>query len=540
MKKLYSLIKACMTSDMNIFKIKQKQTNKKSGTALLLFISFCFMFSIWTYANMFFEKMAPMHLQSIVLSLFVFFISILTIWEGIYKAGPLLFNCKDDQLLLSLPIKKSTVLFIRIFKFYVFELIFNSLFIIPLIIAYTRWADSITWAFYLTSVIMLFILPIIPIVLSCIIGTITSALSSRFKFKNLTQIVTSTIILLIIFYLSFNLEGFFTYLAKHAKSLNDLITKIYYPAGVYAKLATEFNVVDLLVFVGINILIFTIAVLILSKFYFKINSRLKKVTTTKKTSINKLSIKRNSVTKALIKKEFNTFFKTPVFIVNAGFGLVLFIMMAIVVSIKFDSAVEVLSDPEKFNLSKDLIINNTSIIVFLLIAMAGFMTSITNSVISLEGKNINILKSLPVKAKTILMSKIYSSLIITTPPILIGDIILFIRFKLGILEMILLLLLSVLIPLVSHFIGIIVNLKYPKLDWENQAEVVKQSTSSFVAVMIGMILLVISAFTVLNLVEILPSTIILLLVAIVFIIINYVLYLYLKKKGSKEFNKLSI
>lgn len=540
MKKLYSLIRACMTSDMNIFKIKRKKDNKKSGIVLLLFISLCFMFSIWTYANMFFEKMAPMHLQSIVLSLFVFLISILTIGEGIYKTGPLLFNCKDDGLLLSLPIKKSTVLFIRIFKFYVFELIFNSLFIIPLIIAYTRWADSITWTFYLTSVIMLFILPIIPIVLSCIIGTITSALSSRFKFKNLTQIVTSTIILLIIFYLSFNLEGFFTYLAKHAKSLNDLITKIYYPAGVYAKLATEFNVVDLLVFVGINILIFTIAVLILSKFYFKINSRLKKVTTTKKTSINKLTIKRSSVTKALIKKEFNTFFKTPVFIVNAGFGLVLFIMMAIVVSIKFDSAVEVLSDPEKFNLSKDLIINNTSIIVFLLIAMAGFMTSITNSVISLEGKNISILKSLPVKAKTILISKIYSSLIITTPPILIGDIILFIRFKLGILEMILLLLLSVLIPLVSHFIGIIVNLKYPKLDWENQAEVVKQSTSSFVAVMIGMILLVISAFTVLNLIETVSHTIILLIVTIIFIIINCILYLYLNKTGEKQFNKLSI
>ncbi len=118
MKKLYSLIRACMTSDMNIFKIKRKKDNKKSGIVLVLFISLCFMFSIWTYANMFFEKMAPLHLQNIVLSIFVFFISILTIIEGIYKAGPLLFNCKDDQLLLSLPIKRSTVLFIRIFKFF--------------------------------------------------------------------------------------------------------------------------------------------------------------------------------------------------------------------------------------------------------------------------------------------------------------------------------------------------------------------------------------------------------------------------------------
>jgi ABC-2 type transport system permease protein len=489
---------------------------------------------------MFFEKMAPMHLQSVVLSLFVFMISILTIGEGIYKTGPLLFNCKDDQLLLSLPIKKSTVLFIRIFKFYVFELAFNSLLLIPLAISYLRWADSISWTFYLSTVIMLFILPIIPIVLSCIIGTITTALASRFKLKNLAQIIVTTIMLLGIFYISMNFDGFLNDVAKHATSLNDLITKIYYPAGIYARLSTDFNWVDLLVFVGVNILIYTITVSILSKFYFKINSRLKKVTSTKKTNINKLTIKQNSPTKSLIKKEFTTFFKTPVFIVNAGFGLVLFIAAAILVSIKFNSVIPVLTDPEKFNLEKDIIINNVSLICFILIAMAGFMTSITNSVISLEGKNISILKSLPIKAKTILMSKIYSSLIITTPPILIGDLILFIRFRLSIIEMVLLLILSILIPLTSHFIGIIVNLKYPKLDWENQAEVVKQSTSSFVAVMTGMLLLVLSAFVAFKLIGVIPAISILIIITILFIIIDSILYLYLDKIGTKQFNKLSV
>ena len=540
MKKLYSLIRACMTSDMNIFKINQKKTNKKSGIVLILFISLCFMMCTWTYANMFFEKMAPMHLQSIVLSLFVFMISILTIGEGIYKTGPLLFNCKDDQLLLSLPIKKSTVLFIRIFKFYVFELAFNSLLLIPLAIAYLRWGESISWTFYLTTIVMLFILPIIPIVLSCIIGTITTALASRFKFKNLAQVVATTLVLLVIFYVSMNMDNLLNDVAKHATSINDLITKIYYPAGVYAKLATDFNIVDLLVFIGVNILIYTITILILSKFYFKINSRLKKVTSTKKTSINKLIIKQNSPTKSLIKKELNTFFKTPVFIVNAGFGLVLFIAAAILVSIKFDSVIPVLTDPEKFNLEKDIFISNISLIAFLLIAMAGFMTSITNSVISLEGKNISILKSLPLKAKTILMSKIYSSLIITTPPILIGDLILFIRFRLSIIEMFLLLILSILIPITSHFIGIIVNLKYPKLDWENQAEVVKQSTSSFVAVMIGMVLLVSFAFITFKLIGLISAVLILLLVTVLFIIIDSILYLYLVKTGSKQFNELTI
>ena len=343
-----------------------------------------------------------------------------------------------------------------------------------------------------------------------------------------------------LFYVSLNLDGFFNYLTKHATTLNDFITKIYYPAGVYAKLSTNFNIIDLLIFIGINIVLLISTILILSKFYFKINSRLKKVTTTEKVNINRLTIKKKAITHSLIKKEFSTFFNTPVFIINAGFGLVLFIVVAIGISIKFNDFVPILTDKDKFNIAKDIIYNNLSLLVFLLIAMAGFMTSITNSVISLEGKNINIVKSLPIKTKTILMSKIYSSLIITTPPILIGDIILFTRFKMNIIEICLLLVLSILIPLISHFVGLIVNLKYPKLDWENTAEVVKQSTSSFVSVMIGIVLMVANAMIIAKIVGKVSSTLILLLAVFLYLIIDIILYVYLINKSTKEFDQLSV
>ena len=112
MKKLYSLIKASMTSDMNLFKIKTNK-NGKSRVLIPLLIAGYLMFMIWGSANSLFEKIAPMHMQFIMLSVFALAISIMTFMEGIYKAGPLIFNCKDDQLLLSLPIKRRTVLFFR-------------------------------------------------------------------------------------------------------------------------------------------------------------------------------------------------------------------------------------------------------------------------------------------------------------------------------------------------------------------------------------------------------------------------------------------
>ena len=539
MKKLYSLIRACMTSDMNLFKIKTKK-NSKSRITIPLVIALYLMFVIWGSANTMFEKIAPMNIQYILLALFAFGISVMTIIEGIYKTGPLIFNCKDDQLLLSLPISRRTVLFVRVFKFYVFEVVFNSLFLLPIMIAYIRWAPAIDWTYYLTSIIMLFMLPIIPIVISCIFGVISASLTSRFKYKNIAQIIISMVLLIGILYGSYKMDDFIEYLMVHATSVNEIITKIYYPAGMYVKLITEFNVIDLITFMVVNIIIFGGALFILSKVYFKINSRLKKVTTNKKVSFDNLVIKARTKYRALIRKELNTFFKTPVFIVNSGFALVLFILCAIIVSINFDDVLPLLTDPEGINLSKDMVMNNLSIMIFVLLSFGAYMTSITNSLISLERKNINILKSLPIKVKTILMSKVYACLIITTPVLLVGDMLLFIVFKIAIIEAVLLVILSILIPLVSHFIGLLVNLKYPKLDAENSTEIVKQSISSFISVMIGMILLITTVAIVTNIVGIIKAPLILAIAVIIYLLIDIVLYLCLISKGVKEFNSLTV
>ena len=104
-----------------------------------------------------------------------------------------------------------------------------------------------------------------------------------------------------------------------------------------------------------------------------------------------------------------------------------------------------------------------------------------------------------------------------------GDVILFIRFKISIFESILLLMLSVLVPLLSHFIGLIINLKYPKLDYENSTEVVKQSVSSLVSVLIGMILLIVNLVVLNKIIGVVSADIILLVATGIycFIDINY-------------------
>ena len=382
MKKLFSLIRACMSSDMAIFKIK---TKKKSKTSALVpaFIAAYLMFMVWSGANSFLEKLAPMNLGYLILAIATMGISLITLLEGVYKAGPLLFNCKDDQLLLSLPIKRRTVLFVRFFKLYVFELLYNSMFLLPVMVAYIRWGN-VGPTYYLTCFVMLLMLPIIPIVISCIIGAITSGISSKFKYKNVVEIVLSMIILVGVFYFSFKVEDVFNYLLANAESINNFIIKKYYPAGIFSKLVVDFNIKDLLIFISINIAVIIATILVLGKFYFRINSKLKSINNSKTHSKAKpLNFKARSQTNSLIRKEINTFFKTPVFIINAGFSLVLFLVLAVLLAIRFDSVATMLIDEETgLGIAKDLIYNNLSIVIFALISFGTFMTSITSSIIS--------------------------------------------------------------------------------------------------------------------------------------------------------------
>ena len=75
MKKLFSLIRACMSSDMALFKVKGK--NKKSNIILPLFIGAYLAFMIWSGANSFFERLAPMNI-------IVYFITYCCLWNITY------------------------------------------------------------------------------------------------------------------------------------------------------------------------------------------------------------------------------------------------------------------------------------------------------------------------------------------------------------------------------------------------------------------------------------------------------------------------
>lgn len=537
MKKLFSLIKANMSEGMTIFKVSTKKKNTFTKVLLPIVLTLIIMISIYSYADTMISKLRNVNMEFVLLTLFVIATSLFTAIEGVYKSGNLLFNCKDDNLLFSLPIKKGTVLFMRILKFYLFELVFNSIFIIPAMIAYAVYVHPVFF-YYVVSAIGLLIFPIIPILLSCISGTVITFLASKFKGKNIVQTVLTVILLLGIMYLSFNAEKFIQDIANNASSINDFITKIYYPAGAYIELITEFSILKLLEFIAVNTVLFIATIMLIGKVYFNINSSVKSIKIGNLTQ--KYEVKTSNPIIALIKKEFKRFINSTVFVTNAGFGLVLFILACVLLVVKLEDFINAIIQI-KPDITADYIKNNISIILFALICFSSFMTSITSSMISLEGKSFNILKSLPVKPYTIIKAKVLTAIIIMIPCILIGDIIVFLKFKFDLLSIVLILIASVLFPALTETIGIMVNLKYPRMDAKNDTEVVKQSMSSAISVFIGMGLLGITGFSLFKVLETgMKSNIIMIIFIAVYAMIYAVLLTVLNKTCDKSFNNIKV
>lgn len=544
MKKLLSLLKATMSQDMSLFRIKARNESRARKIVLPIVLALLVMFSVGSYVAILAEELASSHLTYIVLTIFIMVTSLLTIIEGVYKSQGILFEARDNELLFSLPITQSKIFFIRIFKLITFQFLYNSLFMLPAIIVYAMY-EKTNVSFYLISTVMLVLLPIIPTILGCIFGYIIKGLSAKFKARNIMQVLFTSLILLGIFYVSFNMQGMVANIVQNANSIQEIITKIYYPAGLYINLIQNFNILDLIILLAINIIPAIVFVYVASIFYFKINSKLgEKGNGNKKVGVAKTTEKTYRVRtqlSGLIHKEMKRFFSSPVFMVNAGFGMVLMIAVTFALSINFDGMINSMMQGMETEIPIPIgeIKNMMPKVFYGFVVFISCMTSITSSMISLEGKSFNITKSLPVETEKILLSKVLTSNILSIPIFLICDVIFFIAFKVAIIDIVFILLASIVMPTLTALIGILMNLKYPKMNATSDTEVVKQSMSSMLSVFMGMFVAILS-IAIMIMGNNYNTNLFVALELLTFSIITVMLWRILKKYGAKRFKEINV
>lgn len=491
MKKLISVLKATMTGDMNIFQftINRKTTifKKIRNTILAIFLLVLLLFSSGQYAYLIAEPLHKLNLTYIMLTLFMLATTLIVFMEGIYKSQGILFDAKDSDLLFSMPIKRRVILTARLIKLIAFQYIFNLIISVPAIAVYAFF-EKPQIDFYLISLTMLILVPIIPTIIACIFGYIIKALSSIFKKKNLVQFILSTIFAAGLLTLSFKTQTFITQISEKATSINDFITKIYYPIGLYIDCIQSFDITKFIILIGINLIAIILYILIFSMLYFKIVSKFSETTSKSNYSFKNRKFKRNNQLKALILKELKRYFGSFIYVFNTIFGVIIVLIFAISIGINFNGTFEFIAATEGITIPTEQILSIFPKIYICLLMFTIPTIAITASSISLEGKSFDFTKSLPVTTKKVFLSKILFSDIISIPVLLLSTIFLIIRLKFGLIDSIISILTCLIIPNIVAILGLIINLTFPLLNAKSDTVVVKQSLSSMIAIFGGLII----------------------------------------------------
>ncbi|MDU2490312.1 MAG: ABC transporter permease [Clostridium celatum] len=538
MSNLFILLKNSFINSAGINSLSKGIDNSKEKkkllittvTLLLIATVICFMSTIYSIALAIVLK--PMGYLDLILIVAILFSCILSFIMSIYKAQGTLFSSKDYDLLMSLPIKNSTILTSKILSLMSISYVETALIIIPASIVYFNYNRSLSWIFFIILAIALIFIPMIPIIAASIIAMIITFISSRFKYKNIATTVVGMIAVLLIIIFSINMQNYINIFIENGDSIVSVLSRIY-PPSIYLKDAlVNYDVVNLLKFIGISIIPFVIFIIVFSKTFKTINGKLSESYKKANYKVKKLEI--SSITKALVMQELRRYFATPIYVMNTAVGMLLLVAASIAtLFVSKETLIEILGYPE--------IANMIPIAILVMLVFTIGISCTTNSSISLEGNRLWILKSLPIEPNDIFKGKIITNLIITIPAAVIANIIFYIGLKFEIKYLIFNLVISIVFSIVSAILGLIINLCFPKMEWTNPTTVVKQSASVMInilgvlilaLVMVGISVALVKIFNVTNII------IILTVVLILFLITLFVLIKVLDNIGSKKFNRL--
>lgn len=531
MKKIIILLKAVLTRDMSLYSTKGLSKKKDSDYKTIpIIMSVMVIFSVAVFSLILGVYLKRVDKTYIMLSLFIALFSISLYIEGILKSQDILFVAKDNTLLLSLPITDKMLLLVRLLKLLIFQHLYNLLFISPVIVIYIL-LEYPGPLFYIMSLIYIILMPIIPTILASINGYLIKWLTSKFKAKKTTQLILSFLSTFIFFIILSNFK--FSNIIDDATRINNTITKFYYPIKAYLSLINHF---DLLIF--IKLLLFNIIPLIIfiylgSIFYFKIITKSNETgRVIKKFKMKKL--KKHSILPSLVKKELINYITTPMYSYNTLLGLATMFFTTIYVCINKDN---ILNANISVLTRNDILYYLPKLYCIVILLVSSTLT-ISASSISLEGRSFNLLKSLPIDIKQFINSKLLASTIISSSILLLSSIIFIISFKIYNIDALLIILYSIIVPFFISTIGLILNFRYPKLEYANVSEVVKQSLSIIVAEIIGIGIFIISTdYLFINILNIYHGFKI---EIICFFLLSLILYIILIKYGTKKYYEINL
>lgn len=439
-----------------------------------------------------------------------------------------LYHAKDNDLLLSMPIPPAVILAVRMIGVYAMALLFTALVWLPGMAAYWIFIDC-SAAIVIFDVLLLFILALFNTVLTCALGWVVAKISGKLKNKSIITVLIS-VVLIAAYYVGYSkLMTLFEDVSLWSSGLDGAVTSWLYPIYMLS-LGALGEVGGFMIFTLITAALLTLCMFIMARSFRSIVASDKGGAKIKYIS---RKAEARSPFRALVSRELQHFVSSPTYMLNCGLGLLFLPALGIFAVVKqADLSLIMQALNEMFPDYAPRFIGVLAGVLALMIDMNMF----TTPSISLEGKNLWLVQSLPVSSKSVLMAKLAMHMQLNVLPVLAGAVLIGIAFGAGVAEIVLLVIVSELFALFNGLMGLVINLKKPVLNWTNEASVVKQG-SAVVIVLFGgwtLCLAMIAGAVFLPV----SSAVYLLLLTVVLLGACFLLNNWLTKRGTKIFEAL--
>ncbi len=528
MLKLFKLVKVNLISYFNFYKILNAKgiTKLKELLKFLLIVGLFFLSGIYIYyfAKMSVKGLVLVQAEYVLLGEFFALSSVLSLFTTIFRVDSVLFNSSDYDMLVSMPISKRSIITSKMFSLYISNLFFTIVIMVPVLILYTKYV-LVSEMFYLLYILSIVLIPLLPTVIAVLVGSLVSFVSSRFRIKKVMQFIFMLIIMVGSLLFSFKLQGTNEFdMASMGEGLLNIFNKIYPLTNTYMKMIINEEIFSIFIFVILPISVCGLVIILLSFYYTDIVCRIRGREIKRK---YRVVHQESSQKKALVKKELKRFVSSPTYVMNSISGLIFLLILTLVI---------IFVPSEKFGVFLGgMDVQNLLLTKGPFLVGFSFMLSCTSSSsISLEGKNLWILKSMPVDFLTVLWGKVYMNFIVLEVSGILISLVLHILFQLGLLSFILWIITLTLYALFISLLGLIVNLHFPLLNWDSEVKVIKQSVATFVTLVLGMVV----GFIPLVIKYQISTYSFIVSVDTVFLILILIFVLYLEKNGRKLFSRL--
>lgn len=388
-------------------------------------------------------------------------------YSGLYRA-------KDNDLLLSMPIPPVKILSVRPMGVYVMGLLYVAVVWLPGTAAYWIWG-RVTAAGVVMPLLLLLVLGFVVLVLTCLLGYVVALLSARLRNKATVTALLVVAVLAGYYWVYFRLVSYLQGdFLTHADVLGGKVKAGAWPLYALGQAACG-DIGAFAATAGITAVLVAVTVWALSRSFLRLATENKG---DKHAVYREKAVKVRNVRQALFRRELKRFTSSATYMVNGGLGLLILTALAVLVMVKAP-ALRILAAMARTQMPE------LAALLPLLSVCAVMFTAGMNVIcapsISLEGKSISLMQSLPVAPREVLHAKKNLQVALNLVPTLLCTAALGITLQFSAVEMGLSLVLAAVFLWFSADYGLMLGLWKPNLTWTSEVVPIKQGSAVVLA-----------------------------------------------------------